>query len=171
MDFSTISAAASSISIAKDLLRAVVGIRDFNEIALAVSKLNDQLLNAQDSLFKHQTQLLALQEQHFETTQKLRKAEEALAERGRYSLFALSEGVMVYRVNLTPMDGQVGDPVTTEPLHYVCQPCFDKGIKVVLQRIDHSLSTTHFCSNCRQNYLETTKPYTPPHRPPPSTRW
>lgn len=158
MDFSMISAAASSITVAKELVKVVIGVRDFNEIAPVVAQLNDQLLKAQDALFSHQAQLLTLQQQHFEATEKLAKAEKALAERGRYALFALSDGVFVYRVNVPPVDSHAGDPIATEPQHYICQPCFDKGIKVVLKRIDNYRSISHYCSDCKQTYLEEKKP-------------
>src|SRR5471032_1850853 len=99
MDLSLIQAVATSLSLAKDLGKAALGIRDFNEIAPTISVLNDQLLKAQDALFKHNTQLLALQHEQFETTKELAKMKEALTEKGRYSLIALSLGVFVYRVN------------------------------------------------------------------------
>jgi hypothetical protein len=134
MDLSMISAAASAITVSKELAKAALGVRDFNEMAPVVAKLNEQLLKAQESLFGHQAQLLTLQQEHFETTEKLRKVEKALAERGRYTLIELSPGNLVYTANVTPVDGDAINPARAEPPHHVCQPCFDKGTKAVLRR-------------------------------------
>jgi hypothetical protein len=170
MDVSLISAAASSIGMAKDLGRALVGLRDFNEVAPAIAELNQKLLDAQESLFKLQAQVMSLQQEHFETTEKLRKATEAITERKRYSLFALSDGIFVYRMNVTPVDGNVGDPIATEPTHYLCQRCFDQGTKVVLMKNETSRLISHFCPNCKVSYLEKTNP-NPPANQPQRTSW
>ena len=150
MDFSMISAAASAISVSKELARAAVGLRDFNEIAPKLSELNAQLLKAQDALFAHNSQLLALQQQHFETAEKLRKAEKALAERGRYSLVELGTGKFAYRLNVAPQGSDMVDPLRTEPVHHVCQACFDKGVKTVLQRISYPYGGSSLtCFTCK----------------------
>ena len=132
MDFGLISAAAASITAAVDISRAAAGLRDSALIAAEVAKINDQLLQAQQALFRHNADLLSLQQQHFETAQKLRKAEEALAERGRYSLFEVGQGNWAYRVNFAPQQGGTSEPGATQTPHYLCQPCFDGGRKSVL---------------------------------------
>jgi hypothetical protein len=134
MDLSIITAAVSALSAAKELGKAALGVRDFNEVAPVIAQLNDQLLKAQDALFRHNAELLSLQQEQFETAKKLREMEEALTQRGRYSLVELSRGHFAYRVNIAPVNSDVGNPVSAEPLHHVCQPCFDKGVKAVLQR-------------------------------------
>lgn len=134
MDLAVISAAIGAISVAKELGKAALGVRDFNEMAPVIAQLNDQLLKAQDALFRHNAELLALQQEQFETAKKLREMEETLAQRGRYSLVEVSRGQFAYRVNVAVETSEVGNPGRAEPLHYVCQPCFDKGIKAVLQR-------------------------------------
>lgn len=149
MDLSAISAAVSAITVSKELAKAALGVRDFNEMAAVVAKLNEQLLKAQEGLFGHQAQLLALQQEHFETTEKLRKAEKALAERGRYALIELSPGNFAYSANITPVDSEVGNPVSTEPPHNVCQPCFDKGSKAVLRRTVFYGTEVWTCPVCR----------------------
>lgn len=173
MDFSMIGAATSAITASKELAKAAIGIRDFNEIAPKIAELNNQLLKAQDALFTHQAQLLTLQNEQFETAKELAKLKEALAQKGSYSLFELSAGVLVYRVNISPVEGHVSDPASTQPLHYVCQSCFDKGIKVVLKRVETWQAVGHYCSGCKENYLESKKPSAvrAPAARTPSTRW
>ena len=149
MDFSMISSASAAITAAKELGKAMIGLRDFNQIAGKVSEINSMLLKAQESLLAHNAQLLQLQNDHFKTSQELRELKETLSERGRYSLFEISPGNFVYRIDVSPVSGHAGDPVSSEPKHYLCQACFDKGIKVVLQKSYFFENLFHLeCSNC-----------------------
>jgi hypothetical protein len=155
MDISYISATVVALNAAKDIAKAAVGIRDFNALASTVSQLNEQILKAQDSLFSHQSQLIALQEELRETKERLRLAEKVLEDRGRYELVELSRGVFVYR-------NKVGDgEALAGALHLLCQPCFDAGRKAVLMREETACAICHVCSLCRVKYLETEKPRTP----------
>ena len=151
MDYSLISVTATAITAAKELGKAAMGLRDFNQVAVAMSQINEQLLKAQDSLFTHNSQLAQLQSQYFEATQKLRELEETVRQRGRYSLFELATGNFVYRVNVAPEAGHMGDPTLTEPLHYLCQPCFDKGVKGVLGLVKLGRLSHHICPLCKRN--------------------
>jgi hypothetical protein len=148
MDFSSISIAVSSLKTAKEIGQAALAFRDFNQTAGAITQINEQLLKAQDGLFAHNSQLMELQQKYFEATEELRKLKEALAERGRYSLFQLSPNVFVYRVNVSPDASGSGDPGATDPMHYLCQPCFDKGVKSVLQKQASFGIQTIDCSIC-----------------------
>lgn len=160
MDLSAVSAVVSAISASKELAKAAIGVRDFNEMAPVIAQLNDQLLKAQDAMFKHNAQLMALQQENFEATEELRKMKEALAERGRYSLVELSDRVFVYRVNVSPSSGDMGNPVSTQPIHHLCQPCFDKGVKSVLQKSSFYGAISLECTICDKRYSTgTTEPY------------
>lgn len=154
MDFSLIGAAATSLGIAKDLAKAAIGVRDFNAQAATIAQMNEQILKAQDALFIHSANMNELQQKHFETLEKLRAMEKLIAERGRYSLFEISKGVFVYRSVAGEYVGHDGNPIPAQPDHYVCQRCFDKGIKSVLSRSANSYLITHRCTECGTHYLE-----------------
>jgi len=130
MDISLITGAVSSIKQAAEIGKVLLTIRDTSMVSQEVLKIQELLLKAQESLFSLSAQLIALQQENFNTTEELRKCKETLAERGRYSLFSLSDKFHAYRVNLAPEGTH--SISASEPLHYVCQPCFDKGIKSVL---------------------------------------
>lgn len=138
MDLSLITGAAGALKTAVDIGRAAVDIRDNAKIGEAVVRMNEQLLNAQQSLFVHSAQLAELQQKYLEATQELTKVKETLAQRGRYSLFEIVPGQFVYRVDIRPESAGAGNPGGAEPEHYVCQPCFDgpELRRVVLRRID-----------------------------------
>lgn len=136
MDFSLISSAVTAINGAIDLGKGALSIRDEAKAMDIVRAMNEKLLDAQQRLFELGAAINALQHENFQAAQELREVREALAERGRYTLVAISDGQFAYRVNPTPALGGTGDPGLTEPDHYVCQKCFDGPgkDKVVLQR-------------------------------------
>lgn len=136
MDFSVIAAAVSSINGAIDLGKNALGLSNAAEAKKVVVAMNEKLFDAQQRLFELSSTLNTLQQEKFQSAQELRELKEALAERGRYTLVAISDGQFAYRVNPTPALGGTGDPGLTEPDHYVCQKCFDGPgkDKVVLQR-------------------------------------
>jgi hypothetical protein len=154
MDFSLVAQAGSAITLAKEFTKAAVGIRDFNQVAAALSQVNDQLLKAQDALFTHNTQLLELQEQYRQAMDELRKLKDIVAERGRYQLHELSQGVFVYRFAQEQGAAQEGINAVAQPTHYVCQRCFDKGVKSVLIRHDDSWGIRHTCEECGVTHQE-----------------
>lgn len=133
MDLSLVTGAYASLKAAKEIGVALLEARDFAQSATKIVEMNALLLKAQESLFVHNAQLMELQQQNFEASQEVRKLKEALAERGRYTLVEVTKGSFVYRANgVSPQDAS-GSPAATEPVHYLCQPCFDKGTKSVLQ--------------------------------------
>ncbi len=146
MDFSVVTAAMSALTTAKTLGQTLVGLRDFNESAAVVAQLNGELLRAQESLFSLSAQLHELQQENFRTAEELRDLRERLTERARYSLHELSRGVFVYRSNGATAAGG------SEPVHYLCQPCFDKGVKSVLKYAEGF--ERHHCTVCKTGYDE-----------------
>ena len=133
MDFSLISAAVNSLRLAKDIGSSAIELRDFNQLAGEMAKMNGELLKAQDALFAHQTTLLEMHGKYADACNELRELKDALNERGRYALFEIGAGKFAYRLKV----GGAGEPSVVpganEPMHYLCQPCFDDGRKMVLQ--------------------------------------
>lgn len=148
MDLSSITTAFTAIDLVRRGLSAAIEVRDFNQAAAELAKLNEALLSAQAALLAQNSALFELQREKFETAEKLRKMEEALAERGRYSLVEITPGGFAYRVNLAPQQGGASEPGSTEPMHYLCQPCFDAGKKAVLQRQAAWGSVHARCPSC-----------------------
>ncbi|AFC86349.1 hypothetical protein [Frateuria aurantia] len=155
MDFASITGLASStistITGAKDLISAAVDMRDAAKQSAELVKANDLLLKAQQSLLTYTGQLMELQGKYLDACEELRKLREAEADRGRYTLFEVSPGAFAYRAYATPRLSTAGEPLPPEPEHYVCQPCYDRGIKSVLQRFNHYGSIYLRCSICKQD--------------------
>lgn len=148
MDWSIVTGALASLKTAKEIGGSLLELNNFSESAAKVAELNSLLLQAQERLFTHNTQLAELQQQHFESREELRKLRESIAQRDRYTLFELSNGVFVYRVDVSPRLSGTGDPLPTEPEHYVCQRCADKGVKSVLQKRSGPTVVHLFCGEC-----------------------
>lgn len=152
MDLASISTAFTAIDFIRKGLAAAIDVRDFNKAAAELSNLNEALISAQTALLAQNSALFSLQNEKFEMAEKLRKLEESLAERGRYSLVELAPEHFVYQVNATPQDTGDGSPREPQPLHHLCQPCFDTGSKAVLQQHTY-LGTVYLrCPTCKNKY-------------------
>lgn len=135
MDWSAIGTITSSITAARDIAKGISALRDTALINERTAALLEQLLKAQEGLLAHNTLLLHLQNEHFETSEKLRKLEEAVREKGRYTLVDIGRGYLAYRMNVAPQQGGPSEPGSAQAPHYVCQQCFDAGRKSVLQPV------------------------------------
>ena len=155
MDLSLVTGAVTALRTALDIGKTAVEVRDATKLNDVIIRMNEQLLNAQQSLFSHNAELLALQQQHFEATQKLRELQEALTQRGRYTLVELAPGKFAYKADSLPMESGADNEVRAEPMHHICQPCFDGAGKVrsVLQRSSSTYNgrtmTTWLCPTCK----------------------
>lgn len=133
MDFSAIASAVTAISTARDMAKGLVGLRDEALVREHLAALNEVLLKTQEQLFAHNAAFSKLADEHHKARQELRELQEAMRERGRYTLVHLGSSQFAYRVDLTPETGGTSQPGRMEADHYICQPCFDIGRKVVLQ--------------------------------------
>lgn len=152
MDYSLLVAAGASINAAREFGKAAIGLRDFNEIATKIAALNEQLLKAQDSLFAHSAQLQALQQENFSMANRLRELEEKLAERGRYALVEISDRTFVLGLKSAEQRAASDPAHIPEPHHHICQPCFAKGIKSVLQKYSFCGAVSLECPICKERF-------------------
>jgi hypothetical protein len=158
MDLSALTSLATSIKVASDLGKAALGVRDFNEYAAAIAKVNDQLLKAQDGLLQISIQTHSLVQQLADAEKKALKLQEAADERARYTLIELSEGIFVHRLKGPDELNHIGAHSPAEPTHYLCQRCFASGTKSVLMRHVMWGSVSHHCPTCKNEYFEKQLP-------------
>lgn len=138
MDIASITGALSGAVQSVGLAKAALGVRDFNAAALELAKLHEQLLGAQQQLLTQGATLLTLQAENRDLSEELRKLRDRIAEKGRYELVDLGGGQFVYR------------SVESQPVHYLCQGCFDAGAKSVLQ-----WGSRWHCNRCKNAYGRT----------------
>jgi hypothetical protein len=149
MEMTLFSAIGATLKTAQESINIALESRDLIKNAAVIQ----QLSSAQQSVLSLTAQLFELQNKYLETAEELTKLKKALAQRESYSLFEISKGIFVYRMNVAPESSGAGNPGTAEPVHYVCQTCFDRGIKSVLQRSnDGWWQITLDCNICGQKF-------------------
>lgn len=154
MDLSFISATTSAISAARDLGKAAIGIRDFNQMATTLAQMNDQILKAQDSLFTHQGQLFSLQQEVFDLKDALRQKEAALTE-AQTQIAKLNQKKLEleqYERVRMPFGGWVcrikGSPPDDVSRPSYCAGCFDGGKLAILQPGTGNNRGYLICASC-----------------------
>lgn len=152
MDLTSIITALSSLNVAKDAAQAALAVRDFNAASSAIARITDELIKAQQGLLAQNAVMAELQLELAKKRDELAELKKAADERARYSLVELSEGVFVYRLNQGQEGGQISGPNGPEPIHHLCQTCFDQGIKSVLQQATRLGLVTIDCNKCGKHF-------------------
>lgn len=119
---SAISGATAMLGIAKG---AIAARDDF--------KAQQALGDVQTKLLEITTAALALSQTNIALTDEIRllkdeahNSQMKARERERYLITELGTGTYAYK-------SQPAEEGTSEPLHYLCQPCYDKGVKTILR--------------------------------------
>lgn len=148
MPVTSLITAATSLKLAKEGLEALIGIRDFNAVAVKIAAVNEQLLKAQDGLFMHTARMAELQQELLTARAELTELKQKASDREKYELFPIREGAFVYRLRQVHEGDQVA-PGSSEPMHYLCQGCLSvRGHMIVLQlRGDHL-----WCDECKATH-------------------
>lgn len=147
MDFTALAAIAGNLSTAIDIGKAAIDLRDAGKLSSVVAEMNNKLLEAQQRLFVLSSEAFALQQELGNAQQENLKLKAALEERGRYVLAEIGKGQFAYKSKVeSAEDGRD----STEPEHYICQPCFDVGRKVTLRYFNsHTFGESWTCSVCK----------------------
>lgn len=141
-----IAAALSGIKGALELASAAVDARDSAKAKTAISDVTSRFMDAQIRLVEMTERLLLLQTQLATANQQLEEAKRRLAEREQYVLHEITRGTFAYRFQPSDAAGTQG----SVPTHYLCQPCFDKGVKSVLNRIESAyMGLLQICPTCK----------------------
>lgn len=168
MDLSAFISFQGAISFAK----AVMEARDYHKVAEVEQRLTRVLVDVQAAYLELYERAAASNDSAYALKGRVRELEEKLgelelrtADRGRYEIAALSEGVYVLSLK--------HDSAGAEPHHYLCQPCMDnRGKKATLQRIVEGFMIKLACPECGYKYptgkgISSTK--APADKSPPST--
>lgn len=152
IDFQSIAATATALSAAKELAKAAMATRDFNQFAGAVAEINAKLIDAQEGLFGAQAALAELQQQHMKCVDELAALKKAAAQLGQHELVRLSDGVFVYVPKEAVEAFVSGSPAVKHNIACVCQPCLDDGRKRVLVLREVGFEMVLVCPGCQTSY-------------------
>lgn len=141
VDLVAIQGAIGSIKAAKDIAKAAIGLRDAALLQSKVIELNEAILSAQSSAVDAMAEQSEMLQRVRELEQKIARLETWEAEKQRYKLEALPPGTHVYTLKSEMADG--------EPPHHICQTCYQRGKKSILNQGETHSGTYHLrCNEC-----------------------
>ena len=138
-----IGSAVQSLGIIKTLADGLMTARERNLVIEIKSGLHTQVIKLQGTLISMQEREHMLLDGKRNAEQMAFELQARLEERERYELRELCPGVFAYAYK--------AGPGATEPLHYLCQPCFDKGVKQVLRHLEDSAGSGAMSWHCAEN--------------------
>ena len=125
-----LAAALASARTALELIKLGVAARDEAKVQAALIEANMRLLDLSTAALSLAEKNGALVAQLAAAQSENRQIKAKLDDRAAYALHEVRPGAFVYAAKAA------GDG--SKPAHYLCQPCYDKGIKTVLRRIEGS---------------------------------
>ena len=140
-----IGAALTSAKTLYDTARAAMEARDDAKLKTAMVELQGKLHDATQAAITSISEAMTLQKDLRAAQDELAEIKRKQADRERYALTQLpGEGKQFAFARKPSAEGD------DEPPHYLCQGCYDKGIKAVLQGGDFYNTKTYDCPNCKQ---------------------
>jgi hypothetical protein len=130
-------AGVAALKNAFDIAKAIKGMSDAAAINAAVIELQGQILAAQTDQF-------ALLEQKQVLEEKVTKLETWEAEKQRYELKALRDGVPIFAYALKEA------MAAGEPPHFICPDCYQRAVKSILNQVTRVPGTcrVQICQTC-----------------------
>jgi hypothetical protein len=139
-----LSTALSGAKTLFEVARAAMDARDDAKLKSAMTELHGKLYDATQAAMESAFQSAALQEVLLAAQNECAELKRKAAERERYAIAQIPGQGKVYAYARKPT--QDGDE---EPTHYLCQPCYDKGIKSVLQPSKFHGGMEYLCTCCK----------------------
>lgn len=134
MDFSLL---ISSLAAAKEMAGLLVQERDRQKAAAIQVDLTEKITQAQLNLLQVVGTVTELTEALRVARERVHQLEADQRENERYRLVEVipSRGFFAYRLRPAAELKERSD----EPVHFLCQPCFDQGRKMVLRRTPNNV--------------------------------
>lgn len=154
----TIGIALSSLKTSVDVARTAIALRDDAKLAEATQALNDRIIDVQNAALQLQEkqapardEIDAIKDEARQLRARILELEQRKAERAKYRLHELTEGVFVL--------AQAEPDSASEPAHYLCQSCMDNAAKKeVLQTERLKGQVLLRCPGCKEK-LATGRTY------------
>jgi hypothetical protein len=142
MDMQAIASALSAINALKTIGEGIVAARDqlaFQEKLIAV---HSALNAAQSTIIEVNEARASLSKKVDELEEKIAQMSAWAAEKQRYELVNLAEGVFAYRLKADAANG--------EPVHEICPQCYEQRRKSILQKqlLDIGRAEKRVCTAC-----------------------
>lgn len=122
-----------------ELIKATNELSNSHEILMAVSEVQQKLVDANASALASQEREATLAVRVRELETQLRDSEDWKTQMQSYELFEFPTKALAYKLR--------ADMANTTPMHYLCTACADKKKKTILQPIAMYLH----CPECKSN--------------------
>jgi hypothetical protein len=127
----------ASVSVFKTMLDMAKGLKDINDDAVR----NTAVIELQEKILSAREQQTMLAERIRELEEQVAQFEKWETEKQRYELDSLPPGVHVYTLK--------EDMAAGEPLHHICQTCYQHAKKSVLNQSETNRGVYHLtCDEC-----------------------
>lgn len=165
VDMAMISGTMAALKSASEIAKTMIGIHDADVLRSKVAELQAQIVSAQSSALTAQADQFALRERVRELEKEAADLKAWEAEKQRYELKIVAAGATTYALK--------EDAGGSEPPHWICTACYQKGKKSIMQSAGQAASsglgfrkTKWKCSSCTAelllpNFTSPTKPADP----------
>ncbi|MFI8383340.1 hypothetical protein [Pseudomonas sp. NPDC079086] len=137
--------AVASANAAKEISQSLMTLRDEELIRSKVFDLTNSLMDLQQQLMTAQIQQMELVRKVTELESELDTLQLKSQDRDKYKLHRFFTGTYAY-VMAEAFRG-------SEPDHFICSHCFEKGKRVTLQTSYKSFASTLECPDCKTQIL------------------
>lgn len=114
-----IGAAIQGMKVLYEIVKANKGLIQYNELVSAVAEVNGKLIEAQTAALASQEKQTLLAERVRELEKKIIELENRESELQKYEPYAFPTGTRALALKPGMQD--------SEPVHYLCEPCANKG--------------------------------------------
>jgi hypothetical protein len=147
-----ISGALGALQSASNIIKTLAGLRSESERSAKLIELQSQIMAAQTSAIQANTSQTALVDRVRQLEAEIARLETWSTEKQRYELKAVSAGSFAYALKANEQG--------SEPSHYICQTCYEKGKKCILQLKPSSfhaqqmgVPTSFLCPECKAEVI------------------
>lgn len=141
-----ITGAFGGLKSAAELAQSLLTLKTDSAVSTKAVELNRIIFDIQQKMFSIQADYAALLSRTGDLEAEIRDLKNWEEEKQRYQLHELVPGTFTHR--LKP------DCQGSEPLHDLCENCYQNGVKSILQAAGHKGSYPCFiCPKCKSEYL------------------
>ena len=153
VDITMIQQVMSSLSLAADMAKTMIGVRDAAVIQGKVIELQGIILSAQSNALAAQSDQFALLNQIRELEEEVTRIKAWEAEKQKYQLDEPRPGLFTYALKQ--------EAGASEPAHQICANCYQHSHKSILQRESRSPGRCDVlvCNDCGSAFYLTGAPH------------
>jgi hypothetical protein len=147
-DLALIQSAISGLKTAGDIAKSFLELKSIADIQGKVIELQSAILAAQSSALAAQSDQASMAQRIRDLEEEVARVKEWAKQKQRYALHKFPSGAFAYALKPESAD--------TEPVHYICAQCLNKGKKTILQEAPaEDLGTAMTCHECKVTIYES----------------